>query len=99
FAQQINGCAPGKCSAAQIAAARDRLIAEAAQRLDAVTAGKSRTYDAEAEAFINGHPKTFAWGEGFAVTRDQYNDFKYFGELLAQDKQSLSALSQALGSA
>ena len=99
FATQIYGCQPGSCSPEQIAAAGNRLTAEAAQRVDGVMTQRIGTSDKEAEAFINTHPVTFNWGEGFTATRKQYNDFRYFGELLSNDKQSLKAIADALGSA
>jgi len=99
FAAQAYGCAPGTCSPQQVAAARDRLITEAAQRVDGVMATRIAADDKEAEGFINANPIKFGWGEGFTATREQYNDFRYFGELLSQDRQSLAAIAQALGTA
>jgi filamentous hemagglutinin len=99
FAAQAYGCEPGTCSPQQVAAARDRLITEAAQRVDGVMATRIGGDDKEAEGFINANPIKFGWGEGFTATREQYNDFRYFGELLSQNKQSLAAIAQALGAA
>lgn len=99
FAAQIYGCQPGTCSPEQIGAARKRLTVEASQRVDGVMTQRIGTSDKEAEAFINANPVKFAWGEGFTATREQYNDFRYFGELLSNDKQSLAVIADALGAA
>jgi len=99
FAAQIYGCQPGTCSPEQIGAARKRLTVEASQRVDGVMTQRIGTSDKEAEAFINANPVKFAWGEGFTATREQYNDFRYFGDLLSNDKQSLAAIADALGAA
>ena len=98
FAAQLYGCETA-CTAEQVQAAKERLIVEAGARVDAVLAERGGGVDTAAEAFINTHPVNFTWGEGFTATRDQYNDFKYFADLLANDKQVFTDLATALGNA
>jgi filamentous hemagglutinin len=98
FAAQVYGCGSA-CTPEQIQAAKNRLIVEAGARVDAVMSERAGGVDVAAESFINTHPVTFAWGEGFTATREQYNDFRYFANLLSDDKQALTDLAVALGDA
>ncbi|RPE77170.1 hypothetical protein EDC50_2431 [Vulcaniibacterium tengchongense] len=98
FAAQLYGCDQA-CTPEQIQTAKNRLIIEAGARVDAVMADRAGGVDEAAQAFINTNPVKFAWGEGFTATREQYYDFKYFGDLLSRDKQAFIDLAEALDSA
>lgn len=98
FARQLYGCGSA-CTPPQIQEAKSRLIVEASARVDAVMAERVDGTDGAAEAFINTHPATFTWGEGFTATRDQYNQFKYFADVLAADRNAFTDLAVALGDA
>ena len=98
FAAQLYDCGQS-CTPQQIEAAGNRLTIEAAARVDAVMSERTAGTDDQAQAFINSRPVKFAWGNGFIPTREQYQKFKHFEDLLGRDKQALKDLAAALGSA